>query len=56
MTSVCNYADDTTFHACDSDLESLIQRLKHDAMLVTEWFESNYTGQQKHFFVLLVSV
>ena len=42
MTNVCNYADDTTFHACDSDLESLIQRLEHDSMLATEWFESNY--------------
>ena len=42
MTNVCNYADDATFHACDSDLESLIQRLEHDSMLATEWFESNY--------------
>ena len=42
MTNVCNYADDTTFHACDSDLESLIQRLEHDSMLATERFESNY--------------
>ena len=42
MTNVCNCADDATFHACDSDLESLIQRLEHDSMLATEWFESNY--------------
>ena len=41
-TNVCNCADDTTFHACYSDLESLIQRLEHDSMLATEWFESNY--------------
>ena len=34
--------DDTTFHACDSDLENLIQRLEHDSMLAIEWFESNY--------------
>ena len=34
-------ADDTTFHACDSDLESLIQGLEHDSMLATEWFKSN---------------
>ena len=40
-TNVCNCAVDTTFHACDSDLESLIQRLEHDSMLATEWFESN---------------
>ena len=33
MTDVCNYADDTTFHACDLDLKSLITRLEHDAVL-----------------------
>ena len=42
ITSICNYADDITFYACDSDLERLIQRLEHDSMLATEWFESNY--------------
>ena len=42
MTDVCKYADNSTFHACDSDLESLIQRLEHDSMLAIEWFESNY--------------
>ena len=31
-----NYTDDTTFHACDSDLESLIQRLEHDSMLAID--------------------
>ena len=29
MTDVCNYADDTTFYACDLDLKSLIARLEH---------------------------
>ena len=42
MTDVCNYADDTTFHACDLDLKSLITGLEHDAALAVEWFESNY--------------
>ena len=28
-TNVCNYVDDTTFHACDSDLKDLITRLEH---------------------------
>ena len=31
--NVCNYADDTIFHACDSDLGNLISRLEHDSML-----------------------
>ena len=54
MKNVCNYADDTTFHACDSDLESRIQRLEHDSMLATEWFESNYmklNGDKCHLFL-----
>ena len=41
-TNVCNYADDTKFHACDSDLGNLINRLEHDSMIAIEWFESNY--------------
>ena len=39
---MCNYADDTTFHACDLDIKSLITGLEHDAVLATESFESNY--------------
>ena len=37
-----NYADDTTFYACDLNLKNLITRLEHDVALVTECFESNY--------------
>ena len=39
MTDVCNYAYDTTFYACHLDLENLIFRLEHDAVLALEWFE-----------------
>ena len=42
MSDVCNYADDTTFGACDLDLKSLITRLEHDTAFATEWFQSNY--------------
>ena len=42
MANVCNYADDTTVCACESDLESLIKRSEHDSMLAIEWFESSY--------------
>jgi len=42
QTEVCNYADDTTFHACDLDLQNLIRRLEHDSIIAVEWFESNY--------------
>ena len=42
LTNVCNYADDTTFYACDSDICDLIKRLEHDSSLAIEWFECNY--------------
>ena len=29
-TDVCNYADDTTPHVCDIDIQTLIRRLEHD--------------------------
>ena len=35
-TNICNYADDTTFHACDLDLANLINRLENDSMLAME--------------------
>ena len=41
-TNVCNYADDTTFHACDSDLKDLITKLEHGSLLAIEWFQANY--------------
>ena len=39
---MCSYADDTTFHTCEFDLQSHITRLLHDVALVIEWFESSY--------------
>ena len=39
--TVCNFADDTTFYACDNDLKSLINRLELDSLLMIEWFENN---------------
>ena len=38
---VCNFADDTTFYACDKDLSNLIDRLQHDSFLAIEWFEND---------------
>ena len=38
---ICNYADDTTIYACDSDIESIIETLKSDALKIAEWFRNN---------------
>ena len=41
FTEVCNFADDTTFHACDNDINNLIKRLEHETFLAFEWFKTN---------------
>ena len=53
-TEVCNFADGNTFFACDKDLGSLINRLKHDSFLAIEWFQNNYmklNEGKSHLFV-----
>ena len=48
LANVCNYADNTTFHAYNSDLGNLINRLEQDSTLTIEWFESNYITLNKN--------
>ena len=54
-TNACNYADDTTFYACDSDLSHLISRLEHDSVLAIEWFDCNYMKLNQDKCHLLIS-
>ena len=42
LTNVFNFVDHTIFHAPDSSLEDLVNRLEHDANLAIEWFGCNY--------------
>ena len=53
-TEVCIFADDTTFLACDKDLEFLINSLKHDSFLAIEWFRNNYMKLNKDKCHLLI--
>ena len=53
-TEVCNFADDTTFFACNEDLNFLIKRLEHDSLLAIKWFQNNNmkSNQDKcHLFI-----
>ena len=36
FTDVCNFVDDTSFSASDSDLKHLMERLEHDTKLAIE--------------------
>ena len=38
---ICNYADDTTIYACDSNIEGVIATLESDAVKIAEWFPNN---------------
>ena len=42
LTDFYNFGDDTIFHACDSSLEDLVNRLEHDANLAIECFDCHY--------------
>ena len=42
QTNTCNFADDTTLYASDTNLKNLLQRLEHDSILAIDWFECNY--------------
>ena len=42
ITGVCNYDEDATFLACESDLKTPITRPEHEVTLDIEWYESNY--------------
>ena len=41
-TEVCNYADDTTIFACDSDVSNVQYKLEADASLLSKWFVDNH--------------
>ena len=53
-TSVCNYADDTTIYACNSDIDIIINRLETDSSILTKWFSENYmklNEEKCHFMI-----
>ena len=41
-TDDCNFADDTSPHACDISIDELLMCLEHDPALAACRFESNY--------------
>ena len=40
-TEVCNYGDDTTIFACDSNVNNVQYKLEADASLLSKWFVDN---------------
>ena len=39
---ICNYTDETTIYACDSNIQGVIATLESDALKIAEWFPDNY--------------
>ena len=53
-TTVCNYADDTTIYACNSDLDTIINRLETDSSILVKWLSENYmklNEEKCHFMI-----
>ena len=53
-TSDCNYADDTTIYACNSNLDTIINRLETDSSILAKWFSENYmklNEEKCHFMI-----
>ena len=51
---ICNYADDTTIYACDTNDESVIKTLESDALKIAEWLPNNFmklNGDKCHLMV-----
>ena len=40
-SEICNFADDTTIYACDTDVEAVIIRLEGDLQGLMQWFTNN---------------
>ena len=40
-TDICNFADDTTLFACDSQISNVVDKLEKDALRVAKWFPEN---------------
>ena len=54
-TDVCNFANNTSPHACDTSLDELFIRLEHDSALAVCWFESNYMKLNTDLCHLIIS-
>ena len=55
LIDVCSVADDTTYYACDSSLEDLVNMIEHDANLTIEWFDCNHMKLNKDKCHLIIS-
>ena len=40
-SEICNFADDTTIYACDTDVEAVMIRLENDLQGLMQWFTNN---------------
>ena len=43
-SEICNFADDTTIYACDTDVEAVMIRLEGDLQGLMQWFNPIVVG------------
>ena len=53
LTDLCNFADDTTFHACDFSLKYLVNKIECKPSNI--WFDCNYMKLNEDKCQLIVS-
>ena len=41
-TAICSFAEDTTIFAADCQLDSVLERLETDALVLSKWFPENF--------------
>ena len=46
-SEICNFADDTTIYACDTDVEAIMIRLEGDLQRLMQWFTNNGMSANK---------
>jgi hypothetical protein len=52
-TYVCNFADDTTLYACESNLSDVIEKLNTDSDRAIKWFQDNSMEANPNKFQLM---
>ena len=52
---IANFADDNSPYSCCTDIDSVIERLQNDSMILLQWFENNMLKVNPEKFHLLLS-
>ena len=55
VIDIANFADDNSPYSCSTDVDSVIERLQNDSLILLQWFENNMLKANPDKFHLLLS-